>query len=417
MTNVQNRDAWFSEVARLKRGNNWDAIVRMIPFKDLESSWLWNDVACLNEAAFAIGQKENSLPEPPQKIKTPQDKAFKDKYDKTKNDSRFWFLKIINRSIELSPDNITSRSAKAYYLYNRYISSYRYKEKEHDGNIACLIYKEIPRVSERYKDCYRYVNLKRVILKNQNSAHINNKELPYVSYSAWKETLTSFRGLIWWHDRLEDNLKKRFTKEYNESKYKYASVFLSHMIEPKKLLSFRFNIYTPSDKTLKKWKNDSSEFIPQIVQYLDDVYQSVPHSISKSTLEDYKPHMLDILYREVQCYLVMGLLNELLVNKREKAKGHYTKAAELGEELYRYVGAFEKIKAKFNRPNYAYPYICYAYYLLEDFEKADFYVRISPPHLDSEILNRVKAEVRKQTKERQKVSNLNLSTDSKTLSV
>lgn len=417
MTNLQDRNAWLSEVTRFKKDNNWDAIVRIIPFEDLESSWIWNDATCLNEAAFAIGQKENSLLEPPRKAKTPQATALKDKYDKTKNTSRSWFLKIIDRSIELSPENITSRSTKAYYLYSRYIGNYQYKEKEYDGDVARLIYKEFPRVAERYKDCYRYANLKRVILKNQERAHFKNKEIPYVSYSAWKESLTSFHGLIWWYDRLEDDLKKRFAKEYNESKYKYASVFLSHMIGPNTLLSVRFNIYTPSDKTLKKWKDDSSEFILKIVQYLDDVYQSVPHSISKNTLEDYKPHMLDVLYRKVQCCLVMGLLNELLVNNQEKAKAHYTKAAELGEELYQYVGAFEKIKAKFNKPSYAYPYICYAYYLLEDFEKADFYARISPTHLDSGIMSRVKVELQKQAKERQEVSNLKLSADSKTLSI
>lgn len=107
-------------------------------------------------------------------------------------------------------------------------------------------------------------------------------------------------------------------------------------------------------------------------EYLEDFEKYIPHEITKSTLEDYKPHLLDALYRLSQAYLSMGIMKQMISKDNISAQQYYKTGIDYGERLLDYWEKFDSIYTKFNPPYYAYIPLTYLYYLTEDKTSAIF---------------------------------------------
>lgn len=136
----------MERVEYLKNKKEWANIVDLFPNEqEIEKENIWNKVECLKELSFALSK----IIEPGyKKIDIREKKKYKD-----------YFIKVINRCIELEPDKYNHKSILAYHYYITFS-----KEKNHKNNIyekAETLYKYlIDNSNEKYKELYRYTKLR-----------------------------------------------------------------------------------------------------------------------------------------------------------------------------------------------------------------------------------------------------------------
>ena len=349
--------AWRQLIRQFKEHNAWSRILQAAPKRsEIESSALWDDADALGELAFALSKEEDTL----RKNKC---------NDQRKLESlRGYFFHAIERAEFLQPDQPSFKSVHAYYLYKQC------QDKTADKGFlqqALNIYQEIadPDDFMRFADCYRYVYLQelQLIRKDQpgKQKHARDKE--------WQWILPQYQDLInRYEDAPESETKKRFTKEYTHCIYNITKLLVRDLVSPEAILlhilkcSNNWSCFPNGYVSLAGDTDESSnrcKCIKHWVQFAN-TRQSVmlAHTckdLVPSTLEDHKPHILDILYRAGQFQLLIGLLAMVAQHTNyadpnpdqympyfRKAKGHF-------DELEQKWHAFKKAGARFNPPVYA----------------------------------------------------------------
>ena len=321
--------------------NKWDEIIALFPTNnEIENTDYWEEVECLNVLSFALSM------------------SLGRKYD-VRNEK--YFLKLIERCLELEPNHRQTLSTKAYFYYNRYCNSKN--KKIDDYKIAREILFELKETS--YKEKYRYIKL-------QEAYYENNAFKGNISIEEWSskvnEVIDGYKGLTKEdYDALKEDDKKKFKNYYIKALYGLAAFSIDELFN---YWDIYFN-WKVGKKEIKQIMisskydekiSDIESTLQQLTEYCD---------INNPTIDliNEKPSYFDIQYRMAQIYQIRGIFEGLRGNK-EHCYDYFRKSNEIIEKLFEVATKYRNNEnAKFSYPNHTKKIQAINYYYLGDNEK------------------------------------------------
>lgn len=325
--------AFMDIIIDLKARHKWKEIVEKFPNKnEIEKDEMWNNVYCLNELTYALS-----------KIVEPGYKKLnyieKEKFEQ-------FFFKVVNRCIELEPNNCVHKSILAYHYYVVFMAEHNNKKGYYEK--AEEIYSQlIINSNEKYKELYRYTKLR----------ELNFELIKWQGGEQWlkqvNEIVNDYSQLINDYDLLSDDKKQRYKKEYIGALFGYSKFNLENLLK-------YYDAYVDNKifgKPIKDFlfKKERLESIPQIESYLNKIIEIRGYSQDNKNIDlRAKPSYFDIYYRLSQVEQIKGLVYILKGEKEEKYLDFFKNSNEHIEKVLNL--AKEKIKQeRFLFPDFVKP--------------------------------------------------------------
>ncbi len=189
---IKNR-SFFDKIEEFRIKNEWDKIIDSFPSEhEIEQSVYWEDDACLGTLSFALAKKA----EKSTKKMNQEEKKQRQEYEN-------YYLKIIQRCMDLDPNTSKYKSSLAYFYYNSYIEN----NKDKVFQKAVPIFEDLIETSrEKYKELYRYTTMRRYNL-DANQEKYTGEWFKYLDC-----IINDYCALIKGYEELDDERKKKYKK-------------------------------------------------------------------------------------------------------------------------------------------------------------------------------------------------------------
>ncbi len=316
--------SFMQEMELLRQESKWLEIVKRYPkFDEIESSPFWEDEKCLSQLAFALSMLLN--------------KHY------SKNDEMF-FIKVIDRCINMTPNNISSKSLKAFYYYNKYTN----RQLDEFFYVAEELYKELIQTSkEQYKELYRYTKL----LQNRFESKQWTGEFGDNWFKETKTILDNFEKLIEDYSSLTEEKQKQYKKYYIRSLFGYSSFSIDILLNywdiyfDNKIFNYQIKAYLLNNSRL--------ELINKISEYLNKICTICNYeNITIDSINE-KPNYFDVEYRISQIEQIKGIIYVLLNKKIDEYKKFFEQSNNHIENIFNVANNYRNNPhAKFNYPYY-----------------------------------------------------------------
>lgn len=296
-TNEVKYNAFMDVIIDLKARHKWKEIVDKFPNEqNIEKHEFWNNAYCLNELTYALS-----------KIIEPGYKKL-DVYEKEKLQQ--YFFKVVNRCIDLEPNNCVHKSILAYHYYVVFMAEHNNK-KEYYEKAESLYTKLIVNSNEKFKELYRYTKLR----------ELNFELIKWQGGDQWvkkvNEIVNDYSKLISDYDLLSDDKQKKYKKEYIGALFGYSKFNLENLLK-------YYDAYVDNNifgKPIKEFlfKKERLESIPKIESYLNKIIELRGYNQDNKNIDlRVKPSYFDIYYRLSQVEQIKGLVYVLKGEKEEK---------------------------------------------------------------------------------------------------
>ncbi len=320
----------MSRCEELKQKDNWLDIVRLFPEKhEIQKSEFWDDIECLDSLAFALSMLDKKYNDP----KSRQGRT--DKYGK-------YFILVIDRVLQLDPNNTKALSNKGYYYYHRY----RNEKKDFLYTSATEIYERLVTITtETFKEKYRLAQLKKL--------HFEANYWSTVYAGKWYQTIKgikeAFKELVDSYAELDDIRKKRYHTYYLRSMFAYATFCIDNTLQYWD--SYADNKLLGTE--IKSYMLDKAKFEEILIteKYLQNICDEKHYDEKrKFDLQDH-PTYLEVKYRQAQLEQCKGIVYVMLDKPREEYEKYFRKSNEIIVNLLDYAKAQREDKFLF--PHYA----------------------------------------------------------------
>ena len=293
---------FMNVIADLKARHKWQEIVDKFPNEEnIEQHEFWNNVFCLNELAYALS-----------KIVEPGYKKLN--YNEKEKVEQFFF-KVINRCIELEPNNCVHKSILAYHYYVVFMAEHNNKKGYYEK--AEKLYTELINCSyEKYKELYRYTKLK----------EINFELIKWKGGKEWinsvNEIVKNYSLLINEYESLSEDRQIKYKKEYIGALFGYSKFNIENLLN-------YYDAYVDNKifgKPIKEilFKKERLESIPKIESYLNKIIELRKYNQDNKNIDlKVKPSYFDVYYRLSQVEQIKGLVYLLKGEKEDKAKSFF----------------------------------------------------------------------------------------------
>lgn len=289
--------AFMNVIVDLKAKRKWKEIVDKFPNKQIiEKHEFWNNVYCLNELTYALSK----IIEPGYKK---LDICEKERYEQ-------YFLKTVNRCIDLEPQNCVHKSILAYHYYVVFMAEHNNKKGYYEK--AESLYSELIATSnEKFKELYRYTKLR----------ELNFELIKWQGGEQWvknvNEIIDDYSQLISDYDLLSEDKQKKYKKEYIGALFGYSKFNLENLLK-------YYDAYVDNNifgKPIKDFlfKRERLKSIPKIESYLNKIIELRGYNQDNKNIDlRVKPNYFDIYYRLSQVEQIKGLVYILKGEKEEK---------------------------------------------------------------------------------------------------
>ena len=284
----------INEIEQLKQQKDWQRIANYWgDCNNIEKLECWGNITYLAEVAYALS-----------KITEP---GYKNLSYSEKQSYEHIFVKVIEKCLQVEPQNQTFKSIKAYHYYNIYLNGKSHNAEAYD--IASFYYQDlIMSSSEKFKEEYRYFKLK------QFNFGFMKFTLGDKWYATIKENLTNFELHINSFEDLNELQQKKYRKEFVGSLYAYSVLVLDDLLNvwdryvENQLYSEEIPEYIFNQENLLALSN-ADKFINRIIE--NEGYENGEQfDLSKG------PHAVDVYYRLAQIEQFKGLYH--LIKDGEK---------------------------------------------------------------------------------------------------
>ena len=279
--------SFMEDISDLKIRHKWCDIIEKFPKeKDIENHEIWDNAYCLNELTYALSK----LIEPGyKKIDTLQKEQF-EKY----------FLKTINRCIELEPNSNVHKSILAYHYYVVFMAEHNNK-KGYFEKAEKLYQYLIVNSNEKYKELYRYTKLREF---NFDLVKWQGREIWIKNVN---DIVNDFTKLINDYEDLPEDKQKKYKKEYIGALFGYSRFNLENLLP-------YYDSYVSNklfNEPIKEFlfKKERIDSISKIEMYLNKIVEIRQFDNSDVSIDlRVKPSYFDVYYRLSQIEQIKGLV-------------------------------------------------------------------------------------------------------------
>lgn len=342
--------SWFNKVNELTESNDWNGIIEISPkANEIENSAYWNEAQCLSKISFALSKqacKNTRKLSPDEVIKI---KQYGD-----------YFLKVINRCIELEPDTSMHKSSQAYYYYTLYMSS----KKEEYFEKALPLYEDLSETSyEKYKELYRYANLLQYHLGEYDSDDRYTVEW----FNKFNNIVEKYDRLINEYAVLNDERQRKYRKHYIGALFEYAKVNINHLLKRTWDCYFN-NVYSHSE--IKSYYIDDAQIkrIDKSVEYLRKALELTPDIVSRNNIDD-NPSYFELRYRLAHIELIKGISLLMKGEPAEQCHEYFESSVEFADDALDAAKELADTGFRgFKYPDYAKPIKAISLYFLKNYD-------------------------------------------------
>lgn len=331
---------WYNSNNSLFEKGDWKSIYQnLLRLGQLEQSVIWNDVKCLSLAQFAVSQLA---------FKLLSIRKWSSANRAMSNEYRVCFLKLVNQSISLKPNEDKFHSSKAYFFYFHYMSNHH---EENDFQEACVLLKDLSQSPFiRFKDAQRYIRIRQKKWEGYN--HTDDSKLYELSLE--------YETLIEIYETLSQREKIRFQKNYISCEYNYSKINIKLLWEETVKAYFWFLSSWMTEDKLQEWKNPESDsslqrksVINKCFNFLNDIAERIPESDTIESVQNKnKVRFIEIDYRKAQLLDIKGMLC-LIAGVSIERISYFTTASNLLKQSFDKVDSLQRQIARFNYPWYS----------------------------------------------------------------
>ena len=346
---TENR-SWFDKANELVANSDWNGIIDISPSaNEIENSAFWNDAACLSKISFALSKLASKST---RKMSSAEMKRIKQYAD--------YFLKVINRCIELEPNISMHKSTLAYFYYSLYMSTKReeYFEK------ALPLYTDLADTSyENYKEIYRYANLLQYHLGTYNWDERYTAEW----FNNLKGIVEKYVLLIEEYEGLNEERQKKYKKYYIGALFEYAKVNINQLMKRAWDCYFN-NVYAHSE--IKSYYIDDTQLqrIDKSAEYLEKALELTPDKVSRNNIDD-NPNYFELRYRLAHIVQIKGITLLMRGQPIEECQEFFESSVKFADDALN--AAKELADAGFRGfkyPEYAKPIKAISLFFLKDYD-------------------------------------------------
>lgn len=303
----------LDEIEELKKRHKWMEIVNFFgDINKIEKLECWENLTYLNEVIFALS-----------KIVEPGYKKIDD-FEKKKLEGIF--LKAVERSLEIEPQNTTINSILAYHYYCMFM------DKKDNGNglydKANELYLELMEISkESFKEKYRYWKLQQINF-DLIKWTLKKEWLPKV-----EGILSGFKQLIDEYKTLSVDKQKRMKKEYIGSLYSYSVFAIENFL--KVWEAYSENLIFKKQISPYILSQDKLRMIKDVDGYLKEIVQVSGFEERGNNIDlRQKPSYIDILYRQAQIEQTKGIIHVIKKSPPDKYNQYFVQSNIYLEKLF-----------------------------------------------------------------------------------
>jgi tetratricopeptide (TPR) repeat protein len=342
---TKENQSWFNKVIELTQTREWNDIIAMSPSaNEIEKTDFWNDATCLSKLSFALSKLATKSTR----------KASQDELKRIKQYGEY-FLKVINRCIELEPNMSMHKSSLAYYYYLFYMSN----KKEEYFKKALPLFQELSETSnEKYKEIYRY--------------HIGaiNWDGKYTAewFSELKDVVEKYEWLIEEYQKLNEERQKKFRKHYIGALFQYAKVNINQFM--KRAWDYYFNnVYARVE--VKSYYIDDTQMqrINKSAEYLKNALELSPDKVNRNNIDD-NPNYFELRYRLSQIEQIKGITLLMRGKPIEQCLEYFESSVKYADDVLNSAKELRNTGFRgFKDPEYVKPIKAISLFFLHDYNE------------------------------------------------
>ena len=346
---TKENQSWFNKVVELTQTWKWDDIISMSPSaNEIEETDFWNDAACLSKLSFALS-----------KLATKSNrKASQDEIRRIKQYGEY-FLKVINRCIELEPNMSMHKSSLAYYYYLLYMSN---KKEEYFEKALPLFHDLSETSNEKYKEIYRYANLLQY--------HIGAFDGKYTAewFNELNNVVKKYEWLIEEYQKLNEERQKKYKKYYIGALFEYGKVNINQFMK-RAWDSYFNNVYAHVE--IKSYYIDDTQMqrINKSAEYLKNAIALSPDKVNRNNIDD-NPNFFELRYRLAQIEQTKGITLLMRGQPIEELLEYFERSVKYADDV---LNAAQELRNTgfrgFKFPDYVNPIKAISLFFLHDYNK------------------------------------------------